>query len=185
MLSEDQITEIYRNSSRELYIYIYRLTSSPESSEDILHDCFVNLIKYSQKHEINTDWIRAFLYKTAHNLAVNHLKRTAKIEFSAIETSGELPAEDKASSELELKELNEKIYKALNYLDADTRSIFIMKKELGLTISEIAINTGKSERTVIRKIQRTMEFLSGELKKSGFGFFIILIMALFFYLIVT
>lgn len=185
MLPEEKITEIYRNSAKELYIYIYRLTGSPESSEDILHDCFVNLIKYSHKHEINTEWIRAFLYKTAHNLSVNHLKRAAKIEFSAIETSGELPAEDKISSELELNELNEKIYKALNYLDAETRSIFIMKKELGLTISEIAIDTGKSERTVIRKIQRALEFLSGELKKSGFNIFIIIIMALVYYLIVT
>ncbi len=185
MLSEEKITETYKNTGKELYIYIYRLTGSPESSEDILHDCFVNLIKYSQKHEIDSERIRAFLYKTAHNLAVNHLKRKSKIEFTSIETSAELSAEDKISADLELKELNEKLYKALDRLDAETRSIFIMKKELGLTIPEIAANTGKSERTIIRKIQRALEFLAGEIKKAGFNLFILLVLALIYYLVVT
>ncbi len=168
MLEENQLVETYRKISRELYIYIYRLTGSSETSEDLLHDCFVNLIKYSKNHKIETKNIRAFLYKTAHNLSVNYLKRRANIEFSPIETSGNFSTKDNVTSEIEHQELNDKITQLLSGLDSVSRSIFIMRKEHGMSIQEIAENTGKSERTVSRHLRKVINHLENGLKKSGF-----------------
>jgi len=83
MISEEYIIELYQSLQRELYIYIYRLIGSRETAEDILHDCFLNLIKYSRKHEIRERSVRAFLYRTAHNLSVNYLKRRGKIDITS------------------------------------------------------------------------------------------------------
>lgn len=184
MIQENNLIDIYKNYSKELLVYVFRLTGSNETAEDILHDTFINLIKYSNKHHVEKKTVRAFLYKTAHNLSVNHLKRKGKIEFSSLETSRDFTSGDSVSSDIERKELNDKIYELLNRLDNETRSVFIMKKELGLSISEIAGNTGKSERTVLRKIKRAVAFLAEEMKKGGFSLLVLLFSALFYYLIV-
>jgi len=42
-----------------------------------------------------------------------------------------------------------------------------MKKELDLSLDEIAAHTGKSERTVRRRLKGVLAYLSDSLKKSG------------------
>ncbi len=170
MLEKDRIIEYYRNFKKELYIYIYRFTGSQENSEDILHDCFINLIKYSQDHEINELSVRAFLYKTAHNISINFLKRSSRFEFSSIEEKGggNIIGEDNTVDEIFTRDLNEKIYSIINTMDPLSRSIFVMKKELNLSLGEIGINTGFSERTVRRKLQKAVKYIVEELKKTDF-----------------
>ena len=184
MLEKNQIDKIYCDNSRELLIYIYRLTGSIEASEDILHDCFVNMIKYSQKHKIEEKNFRAFLYKTAHNLSVNFLKRKKIIEFSPIESSGDIPDKNKIISDIEFEELNCKITELLSGVDDISRSIFIMRKELGLSIQEISENTCKSERTVSRRLKKIIDYLSQELNKSGFTTILLMMVAFSLFLIV-
>lgn len=177
MLEEKQIIDIYKKNSRELFIYIFRFLGVHETAEDILHDCFANLIKYSGKHEIQEDSVRAFLYRTAHNLSVNYLKRKKTINFSSIDAGSDIISAEDIPSNLEYKELNKKINEFLEGVDGLSRSIFIMKKELNLGISEIAENTGKSERTVSRRLKQVMDYLSKALKDAGYIIIIILSMA--------
>ena len=75
MLEEKKISEIYHSFSRELFSYLVRLVSDRENAEDLLHDTFAALIAYSKNHAIEDSSVRAFLYKTAHNLAVNFIKK--------------------------------------------------------------------------------------------------------------
>lgn len=166
MISEEYIIELYQSLQRELYIYIYRLIGSRESAEDILHDCFLNLIKYSRKHEIRERSVRAFLYRTAHNLSVNYLKRRGKIDITSLEDNT-VVVEDNPATKLVYEELNQAIYSLLKNVDELSRSIYIMRKELDLSLDEIAKHTGKSERTVRRRLKRVLEYLSKSLKKSG------------------
>lgn len=168
MLEENKIIEIYKQVSRELYLYIYRFTGSHETSEDLLHDCFVNLIQYSKSNIVDTESIRAFLYRIAHNLSLNYLKRKKKIGFSPLSEVPEPVAGENVTSKLESAELEEKIYKLLENVDIVSRSMFIMKKELELTVIQVAENTGKSERTVRRRLEKVTRYLMSELKKSGF-----------------
>lgn len=168
MLEKEKIVELYRKYNRELFVYIYRFMRSRENAEDILHDCFVNLIRYSEKKEIDETSIKAFLYKIAHNLSINQIKRAKKISFSNIDDGPDISADEDHSKKLELDDLNKKINSLLLNVDELSRSMFLMKKELGLTMLEIAENTGKSERTVRRRIEDVLSYLALELKKEDF-----------------
>lgn len=168
MLEENKIIEIYNRVNRELYLYIYRFVGSHEAAEDLFHDCFVNLIQYSGSHEVDMESIRAFLYRVAHNLSVNYLNRAKKIGFSSLENVAEPVVPDSVVAKFESAELDEKIYQLLEDVDTVSRSMFIMKKELELSAIEIAKNTGKSERTVRRRLEKLTRYLMGELRKSGF-----------------
>jgi len=166
MLTEKKITDLYKNLSRELLIYIYRFTGSKETSEDLLQDCFINLIDYSQKHEIDNTKVRAFLYRTAHNISINYIKKNSRTSFIPAEET--ISIKDDFTTEIEFEELNNFIYNKLEGLDELSRSIFIMKKELNMPVSEIAKITNKSERTIRRKLEKTVSIITNDLKKSGF-----------------
>lgn len=169
MLPEEKIIEAYNAFGREIFTYLARLLGNSEAAEDLLHDCFVNLMDYSAKHEVRPGTLRAFLYRTAHNLAVNHMKRHANRENTGLDeqlhaSTGEVPGEA-----LERHELADAIVRAVSQLDAVTRSLFTMRRELSMELGEIAEVMGLSEKTVRRKLARAMDFLMSELKRGGFA----------------
>lgn len=177
MLQEEKIRDYYKKHSRELYIYLYRLTGSRETSEDLLHDVFINLIKYSSKKEIDDSSARAFLYKIAHNLSVNQIKRQLKLKIENIDNIPDNACKGAIDDDLLADELNTEINSLLKDIDPETKSIFIMRKELGLSASEIASNIGVSERTVRRKLETVVKLLADGLKKSGILLFFIILMS--------
>lgn len=184
MLAKDKIIELYERHGREIFVYIYRLIGSHHTSEDILHDCFVNLIVYSKKHDIDEDRIRAFLYKTAHNLCVNHLKKSKRMDSLILQESYDAFNDRDITTNIEYEELNEKVYDLLKGIDELSRSMFIMKKELNMTIAEIAQSVGKSERTVRRRLKRVINHLSNSLKNTGLISFLYLFLSIFYNIIV-
>jgi RNA polymerase sigma factor (sigma-70 family) len=179
MLNEEKIINLYRELGKELYVYLFRLVGNIEHAEDILHDVFVNLITYSRKKEVREETVRAFLYRTAHNLAVNHIKKTKLIKMTPLHENLTFSESGDPDESMELKEIRKAVDKVLSGIDPVARSIFIMKKELNLKIPEIAEKTGLSERTVKRRLQMISRRLAGEIRKSGFISLIIILLALF------
>jgi RNA polymerase sigma factor (sigma-70 family) len=178
VLEEKKLSEIYDRLSRELYVYILRLVRSRETAEDILHDCFVNLINYSKKYDIIESTVKPFLYRAAHNLCVNYIKRSDTVKITA---SDDIEHADNVNftDALELDELNDAIYKLISNLDEKIKSVFIMKKDMNMSNEEIAQNLGISERTVRRHVKSAILYLSGELIKSGLIEKLTLLMAIF------
>jgi len=168
MEHEKLIAEIYELYSKELYIYIFRFTRSHETSEDILHDTFHNLINYSERHTLDKARVRAFLYRIAHNLCVNYRKKQSRIVFSPVDDANQVSVGNDTENKIESRELELKIYQLLEKTDPVTKSIFIMKKEQNMDINEIAEYTGKSERTVRRRLQGVLSYLHAALKEGGF-----------------
>ena len=135
-------SNLYTSLSREIYIYIYRLTGSHETAEDILHDSFANLIKYNQTKKIKENNYKAFLYRTAHNLSVNYLKKKGKIDFSSIDDTA-AETKDETHEKIEFEELTKKINETIKTMDELSQSIYTMRKELNLSLNEIAKFTGR------------------------------------------
>ncbi|HOT43502.1 MAG TPA: RNA polymerase sigma factor [Spirochaetota bacterium] len=169
MLSKDQISDIYRQFSPEIYRYLYKLTHSTDTSEDLLQEVFEKFIGYTAEKEIQEDKYRAFLYKTAHNLSVNYLIKQNRDHPGCLhEMEESLKTEDTYLDRLMLDDLNRAIYRILETLDPESRSIFIMHKEDGMHYDEIADTLSLSARTVRRRIKNVLDILYTELKKDGF-----------------
>ncbi len=169
MLSKDQISGIYRQFSPELYRYLYKLTRNTDASEDLLQEVFEKFIAYTAEKEIQADKHRAFLYKTAHNLSINYLIKQNRDHCGDInEMEESLKTEDTCLDRLMLDDLNRALYRVLETLDPESRSIFIMHKEDGMHYDEIAETLSLSARTVRRRIKNVLDILYSELKKDGF-----------------
>jgi len=167
-LDDRRLLEIYGQHKKELFIYLFRLCRSRETAEDLLQDCFVNLIRYSRKYDLKDINIRSFLYKTAHNLCVNSLKRANFLRQVPVEEDSGISGDDTVSRDFDYEELSGKIDSLLRQVDVTSRSIFIMRKELEMDPASIAKTLKVSERTVRRKIARVLEFLAENLRKTGF-----------------
>ncbi len=166
MFSEQEIIDLYNRFKKELLIYSFRILDSQEAAEDVLHDAIINLINYSRNHDIKD--VRAFLYKTVHNLSVNYAKKHSKVYYIPPEEYTS-PSYDSTESTIEKEEFDKKLYALLDNLDDISKSVFIMKKDLNMSVSDIAKNIGKSEKTVKRKLEQVTEFLLAQLKKTGFA----------------
>lgn len=169
MLSKEQISDIYRQFSSEIYRYLYKLTRNTDVSEDLLQEVFEKFIGYTAEKDIQEDKYRAFLYKTAHNLSINYLIKQNRDHGGNIhEMEESLKTEDKYLERLMLDDLNRAIYRVLDTFDGESRSIFIMHKEDGMHYDEIAEILSISARTVRRRIKNILDILYSELTKEGF-----------------
>ena len=168
MLTEKRLKELYSLHRKELFVYIFRLCRSADIAEDLLHDCFENLIRYSARYPLQDVNIRSFLYRTAHNLTANHLKRDSRFGSVEIDSGLDLTSGGSVEREFEYEELEGAIGDYLSRCDEVSRSIFIMRKELAMDAAEIGRHLDISERTVRRKLADLLKGLSGHLKKTGF-----------------
>jgi RNA polymerase sigma-70 factor (ECF subfamily) len=169
MLSKDQISTIYRQYSAEIYRYLLKLSHNNDASEDLLQEVFEKFIQYTAEKEIQKEKYRAFLYKTAHNLCINYLiKQNRNHPGDLYDMEENLKIEDNYIDRLMLDDLNRAIYKILETIDPESRSIFIMHKEDGMNYDEIAGTLSLSARTVRRRIKNVLDILFEELKKDGF-----------------
>ena len=169
MLPKDKISDIYKLRSPEIYRYLYKLSGNTHAAEDLLQEVFEKFIAYTAEKEIQEDKYRPFLYKTAHNLCINHLIKQNRTHPGAIDEIGDcLKTEDLHHNRLVLDELNQKIYQILETVEPESCSIFIMHKENGMNYDEIAQNLFISTRTVRRRIKNVIDILYVELKKDGF-----------------
>jgi len=184
ILSDNELVVFIRNNQPEKYselisryqgkifAYLYRLVGNREEAEDLLQDVFVkvyrNLKSYDEGRKFSS-WI----YRIAHNEAVNHIKRRYlkrfiswedinstkdKLEASNFEDG---PAEDWLKVET-AKEINE----AVSRLPLKYRQVLVLRYFSDKSYDEISEILGKPLNTVGTLINRAKKKLLAEIKKD-------------------
>ncbi len=69
--------DLFRRYQKKLFIYIYRLTRDRSETEDILQNVFTKTYKNIQNFDLSRKF-SSWIYRIAHNEAINHLKRKSK-----------------------------------------------------------------------------------------------------------
>ena len=169
MIAKETLEKYYTAYSEELVVYIYSFVRSNDTAEDILHDLFIKIIKYSENHEIDETHVRALLYKSAKNLCINYIQKNKRISSSPFDENINLVNPTSSIEEdVEKKELMERVHSLIDTRDETTRSIYYLKTEMNLTYQEIADRLGISLRTAKRKMSILLAFLADSLENEGF-----------------
>lgn len=166
MYDRNFIADLYDHHAKDLIVFIYSYVKSQQAAEDVLHDVFVKLMVYSRKKVLHRLNPRALLYSIARTLSIDYLRKNRRMVDAPVEdtpVSGN-PVHD----ELEKKEIRKGIEEALNRMKRNTSSVYIMRTELGMGFTDIAVNLGISERTAKREMQRALSIIADRLEKSGF-----------------
>jgi RNA polymerase sigma-70 factor (ECF subfamily) len=141
----------------------YRMTSDHDASEDIAQAVFVkafeNLPGYDPRYKLFS-----WLYRMTINEALNYLKVQRRTE----ELSPMLPSSAKSPDEsCREREMHEKIQDALMSLDADSRSLIVMRHYGDCSYKEMAEILGIPEKRVKSRLFTARTLLRDILVRRG------------------
>jgi len=171
--AEGSFEELVRRYQRPISAYVYRMVGNYESALDLTQEIFIkvynSLRRYRSEFKFST-WI----YKIAHNSAVDHLRRSATREQSLISGSEgdhfELPIESgrlTPEQESEQKERRSEIESVVRTLPSNYRELVILRHSQDLTYEEIVEVTGLPLGTVKNRLFRAREMMRQQFVERG------------------
>ena len=165
--------ELVRRYQRPISAYVYRMVGNYESALDLTQEIFIkvynSLKRYRSEFKFST-WI----YKIAHNAAVDHLRRSSTREQSLVAgTEGDtydLPIESARLSpeqESEQRERRVEIEAVVRSLPANYRELIILRHSQDLSYEEIVEVTGLPLGTVKNRLFRAREMMRQQFVDKG------------------
>lgn len=156
MATPDTLHTIYLSIRRGLARAVSNIVP-PREIEDIVQETYVRICEVNNVELIRHP--RSFLYKTARNLALDHVKRAEQrlsVNLSDEELDESLRFEtdgyDSIYDQVAAKQEFEQFCEAVRHLPLQCRRVFVMKKVYGFTQKEIARDLNISENTVEKHI---------------------------------
>ena len=165
--------ELVRRYQRPISAYVYRMVGNYESALDLTQEIFIkvynSLRRYRAEFKFST-WI----YKIAHNAAVDHLRRNWNRELSLVAgpegDSFDLPIESARLSpeqESERRERRTEIESVVRALPANYRELIILRHSQDLSYEEIVEVTGLPLGTVKNRLFRAREMMRQQFVNKG------------------
>ena len=168
----ETIQELFAALETPLLNYAVRLAGARELAEDLVQEAFMKL--HAQFEEVREP--RRWLYRTVHNLALNHRRDSAKLvtfdplpshespESHATEATDESPLPDEQIARLEGIGL---VRLSLETLDARSRELIRLNFNEDLSYQQIGERTGLKSGHVGYLLHHALKALAAELAKSG------------------
>jgi RNA polymerase sigma-70 factor (ECF subfamily) len=175
---EECFEELVRRYQRPIAAYVYRMTGDYDAALDLTQEVFIkvygSLARYRAEYKFST-WI----YKIAHNAAIDHLRRFGargiRSAQDSIETDveGEPYEKSLASSNPTPEQASENaerratIEETVQKLPAAYRELILLRHSHDLNYDEIAEVTGLPLGTVKNRIFRAREMMRQQFIKKG------------------
>ena len=171
MRIEEEFLSAYDKYSANILKHIYFRVSDQKLAEDMTQEVFLKTWDYIKTGEVKEiKYLKAFLYRVATNLVIDHYRGKSK-KLVSIEAASEEGIEFNEISEVATQEKEtdfsldrEIMEKYLLELKDEYRQILIYRYIDDLEIGEISKITGKSLIGVRVLIHRALKKLKGKMK---------------------
>jgi RNA polymerase sigma-70 factor, ECF subfamily len=151
---------LYARYADNVYGYVRSIVHDQHEAEDITQHVFAKLIHVIGKYEERDVPFFAWILRVSRNVAVDHIRRHRAIPVE------EVRAEDVGGSGEDRERMNE-LRDALSLLPPDQREVLVLRHFAGLSPSEIAQRTGRTEGSVHGLHHRGRRALTAELSRRG------------------
>jgi len=169
----ESFEELVRRYQRPITGYVFRIVGEYEASLDVTQEVFIkvynSLAKYSSDYKFST-----WLYRIAHNAAVDHLRRNSvsqlSLEAENADGTFELQIESRAASpeqDHERSQWRSEIEVVVELLPPAYRELIVLRHGQDLSYDEIAEVTGLPLGTVKNRLFRAREMMRGLLVERG------------------
>ncbi len=136
--------------------FLYYKTGDVQAAQDIAQETFLKL--WEKRETIKTETVKHLLFTIANNLFLNKLEHQ-KVAFNFRNSARLNTTSEAADFNLEMKEFDHKLQKALADLDDKKRTVFLMNRIDEFTYNEIAENLGLSVKAVEKRMEKALSFL--------------------------
>ncbi len=170
----DGFEELVRRYQRPITSYVFRMLGDYDLSLDVTQEVFIkvynSLSKYSPEYKFST-----WLYRIAHNAAVDHMRRNSitpqSLEAENADGSYQLQLESRVASPEQDRERSEwrtEIDTVVRSLPAPYRDLIVLRHSRDLSYDEIADITGLPLGTVKNRLFRAREMMREIFIQRGF-----------------
>lgn len=157
--------EIVKRYQKKLFIYLYHLVGNKEETEDLLQNVFVKVYNHINSFDARRKF-SSWIYRIAHNEAVNFLKKRSKKRFVSwediVSSKDKLELSRHIVSPLDTwvdGELKREAEKALDRLPEKYREVLVLRYFLDKSYEEISEILGKPVNTVGTLLNRAKKKL--------------------------
>jgi len=158
---------LFLRHRRELQAYLTRKLRDGEVAADLTQEAFLRFAEQGRGGAVAVVHARSYLYRTAHNLAVDHVRRRQRERTDVVASddlagfADERPSPERtASAQSEVTATRD----ALLELPARTREIFVLVRIQGLTYSEAARRLSISDSSVQKHLARAIKHVMQRLR---------------------
>jgi len=171
--AEHSFEELVQRYQRPIISYVYRFLNDYDASLDVTQEVFIkvynSLERYSSEYKFST-----WLYRIAHNAAIDHIRRHSKKEQSLesenqegtyqmqLESSRPTPEDDRERSEWRTE-----IETVVKCLPTAYRELIVLRHGKDLSYVEIAEITALPLGTVKNRLFRAREMMREMLIERG------------------
>lgn len=146
-----------------VYRYLAVRTGDKALSEDLTSDTFIRAIESFPKFRYDGKPFGAWLFRIAHNLLIDHVRKNKKSINKPLEEAAEVSSEDNVEKAADIRVNYQRVQAALKEFSDEEREIILLKCTSGLKFSEIAGCLGVKENTVKTKYFRLLTSLKAKL----------------------
>jgi RNA polymerase sigma-70 factor, ECF subfamily len=164
---DDAYREVLERYTDPLYHYIYGITGDTHMSQDILGETFLRMVEKIDSYTYYGAPFKAWLYRIAHNLAINTLKQGRVMVGVTDLDQVARPITDPAirvMAQIEEAELRTALRAALPELTEEQQQVLMLRFVEGQSPGEVAQTLGKSENAVkqlqfraVRSLERLLQ----------------------------
>lgn len=161
-LDRNTLGGIYDDFHQQLYKYIYRRVGDVETARDLTSEVFRRFLQAIHNGSGPNDNLRAWLYRVAHNIVVDHYRRRQNQQLLPLQENW-IDTENDPGQTAELRLQTEKVREALSHLTLDQQQVVALKFLEGMSNKEVAEITGKPVGAVKSLQHRALASLQRQL----------------------
>lgn len=159
------LAEIYDRYAEPLYRYLYRIVGDAQAAEDLTGEVFVRFLDVLGSRRMPRRELRGWLYRVAHNLAMDHFRRQSKMGYADLDEELVAGAHSPTAL-LEQQQKEQHVRWAIRQLTTIQQQVILLRFGEDLPISDVGKLLGKSEGSIkllqYRAIRRLKKLLEGE-----------------------
>ncbi|MEO9965951.1 MAG: RNA polymerase sigma-70 factor [Reichenbachiella sp.] len=155
-------TNLFHLYAKKLYNFAYKYTESHAESEEIVQEVFLKI--WNKKDSINPKLsFNAFVITIAKNLIFNKIKKEAsRRQYRAQIASSEMITNETENNVI-FADLAELANNKVESLPPKRKQIYLLRRDSGLSVKEIAAQLGIAESTVENQMNKAIKTLKSNL----------------------
>jgi RNA polymerase sigma factor (sigma-70 family) len=157
------IPDVVRHYERPLLRYARALLGSNAAAQDVVQEAFLRLLGKVR----GVQSLSAWLGRVTHNLAVDHLRREARMQKLHLAAAADPMATPTVAPEPGRSDLEAVLERELHRLGVNERAVIVLKVLEGRSYKEISAVTGLSTSNVGYLIHHGLKKLAAQLEAAG------------------
>lgn len=156
----EKLNLLYKRYSRRFFGFFYGMTKDGATSEDLVQNVFMRILKYKHTYSDSGDF-EVWAFQMARNVHHDHYRKNKRYAFQEVMDPWEEQLKETKNREVEMEKSDELNYlqKALNNLSTDKRELIELVRFQKVKYAKAAEMLGVSESAIKVRVHRILKEL--------------------------